>query len=188
MSLVEWFSDIVGRNVAGEAVEPGREWNTGSCRVLIEGHDVRVFMGDRVQIFSVRRPQELARRLDAGEDPVGRWTDEAGHRVCYANAIPYDVNGEPYTWGMLLGNVDGVERIECFETEDQAKEAGAEAWDSMSDDERRPRYLLVGIIDHRFMISKSLEPMWWPGTFRSLREEPAHSARYIPAGLRADIR
>lgn len=164
-----WFSDIIGRNVAGEPLEPAREWVSGDCRTVIDGHTVRVYMRDRVQVFAVRRPEELARRLDLGEVPEDRWRDEDGNRVCYGNAVPYGPDGQPYTWGMVIGNVDGVEKAECFETEQEAKGAGAEAWESMSEDEKRPRYLLVGLIDPRFMISKSLEPMWWPGTFRFAR-------------------
>ena len=166
MAVVEWFSDIIGKNVAGDAVEPLRCWKRGDCMITIEGHVVRVYMRDRVQIFSVRRPAELARKLDAGECPEDRWTDEAGHIVRYGNAVPYDSDGNPYSWGMVVGNVDGVERAECFETETQAKAAGAAAWDSMSAEDRKPRYLLVGRIDSSFMISKRLEPIWWPGTFR----------------------
>jgi len=142
-----------------------REWTVDGCRVVMDRYEFRVYMRDRVQIFTVRRPDVMASLLDSGESPEGRWRDESGNRICYDNAVPFGADGEPYGWAMAIGDLDGVEISECFETEDEAKLRAHEIWSGMSESERRPRYCLVGRIEPDYMITKQLTPVWWPGEF-----------------------
>lgn len=163
MSSGEVITRILGVRTVGPALEPSREWVFDDRRIVIDGHDVSVYMGDRIQRFVSLRPVELARRLDAGK--YQRLSDETGNRICYENAVPYDSDGNPYEWGFVLGRGSIVERTDCYLTEDEAKSAAAEAWSMIPEEERKSRYCLVGRIEPTFMITKTVAPVWWPDVF-----------------------
>ncbi len=160
MSSSEIISRILGERTAGPAVEPAREWVFDDRRIVIDGHDVSVYMKDRVQAFVSLRPTELAKKLDSGK--YRKLTDELGNRVCYENAIPFDENGKPFRWGLIIGKDDLIENIACFSTEDEAKTIGAKTWSMIPAEKRDRRYCLVGSIEPSFMITKAISPVWWP--------------------------
>jgi len=153
------ISRLLGKRNVCPPVDPPREWKKDDIRAVISGHEVRIYIRDRVQIFDSSDPGSIACRFDAGRFSV---SDDAGNKVCYENALPYDGNGEPYRWGMVVGIGSTLERAECFIGKDEAKSAAEEIWNMLSESERKVRYCLVGRIDPDFMITKALDPIWWP--------------------------